>query len=63
MIQTITQVFCLIFQLKNLRRGPGESGHLNRFVEDVYGSKQYVYVDFNGDITSYPTSLIVQYDL
>lgn len=51
-----------VFSLKNLRRAPGPSGTLRRYVQDHNGTKQYFYLDQKQKISPWPTSMLLQYD-
>jgi len=61
-IKTMPYVLRSIFRLKNLRRGPGKSGQLNRFTQDLYGTKQHMYLSETGMPTPWPGSMVLQYD-
>ena len=58
------QVIRSVFKLKNIRRAPGNSGYLNRFEQALYETTPaHLYIDENGNITPWPASMMVQYDL
>ncbi|KAG8925416.1 hypothetical protein FRC02_009696 [Tulasnella sp. 418] len=59
----IPQLLRSIFSLKNLRRGPGISGYLNRFKQDVHGTEQYLYVNAKGQAGPWPASMVLLYDV
>jgi len=59
---TVAPVLGTIFSLKGLARGPGKSGHFNRFLEKShYGFEERVYINSRGQVSPWPASLIVQY--
>jgi linoleate 10R-lipoxygenase len=61
---TVTQVLGVIFNLKDLRRAPGQSGKFNSFVQKShYGYQERVYIDPQGRLSPYPASLVVQYSV
>jgi hypothetical protein len=49
-----------IFELKNLRRQPSQSGKLTSFTEEIHSVPEQSYRDMNGRLTPFPVSLIVQ---
>jgi hypothetical protein len=51
-----------IFELKNLRRQPSQSGKLTSFTEEIHSVPEQSYRDMNGRLTPFPVSLIVQFD-
>ncbi|KAG8908060.1 hypothetical protein FRC01_007508 [Tulasnella sp. 417] len=58
------EVMRSVFSLKNIRRAPGESGKLNRFRSDLFGTTpSYLYVDMKGCVSPWPASMVVQYDI
>jgi len=60
---TITPVLGIIFSLKDLKRGPGKSGHLNQFMEKSHhGFQQKLYINAHGQVSPWPASLVVQYE-
>jgi len=60
---TMPQMMRSVFSLRNIRRAPGRSGELNRFTQSIHGVEQRFYLDYNGLVSPWPTSMIVQYDL
>ncbi|KAG8952208.1 hypothetical protein FRC04_004915 [Tulasnella sp. 424] len=61
---TMPEVMRCVFSLKNIRRAPGESGKLNRFRADLFGSTiNYCYVDAKGNVSPFPGSMLIQYDI
>ncbi|KAF8603914.1 heme peroxidase [Ceratobasidium sp. AG-I] len=52
-----------VFQLKNLRRGPGKSGILHRFKDADGTTASSRYLNSKQIITPFPTTLTLQYDL
>ncbi|KDQ09782.1 hypothetical protein BOTBODRAFT_507785 [Botryobasidium botryosum FD-172 SS1] len=59
---TMPQMMRSVFSLKNVRRAPGRSGELNRFTQSVHGVEQRLYLDYNGLVSPWPSSMIIQYD-
>ncbi|KAI0946866.1 hypothetical protein AcW1_010202 [Taiwanofungus camphoratus] len=60
--QTGCQVLREIFSLGNLRRAD-KPGSLNQITEDLFGVKQHYYLNSKGQLTPWPTSMIVQYSV
>ncbi|KIM34230.1 hypothetical protein M408DRAFT_59813 [Serendipita vermifera MAFF 305830] len=56
------QVLKAVFSLKNLRRAPGPSGTLRRYVQSCHGTPQYYYLDQKQKVSLWPTSMLLQYD-
>jgi len=56
------EVLRSIFSLKNVRRAPGQSGILNRFVQDLHGTPQHMYINAKGTVTPWPATMVLQYD-
>ncbi|EEB99351.1 hypothetical protein MPER_00984, partial [Moniliophthora perniciosa FA553] len=49
-----------VLSLLNVRRAPGESGKLNRFIEYQRGAPLQQYVTYEGGITPFPDSFVLQ---
>jgi len=58
----IVQVLRSILSLDNIRRGPGQSGELQRFQDSSLKYLRYVYLDMHQFRSPWPTSLVVLYD-
>ncbi|KAI9464255.1 heme peroxidase [Boletus coccyginus] len=58
----IVQVLRSILSLDNIRRGPGQSGRLQRFHDSSLKDLCYVYLDAHQLRSPWPTSLVVLYD-
>lgn len=58
----IVQVLRSILSLDNIRRGPGQSGKLQRFQDSSLKDLRYVYLDAHQFRSPWPTSLVVLYD-
>ncbi|KZT27896.1 linoleate diol synthase [Neolentinus lepideus HHB14362 ss-1] len=58
----IVEVLRVVFNLKNVRRAPGQSGHLKRFRTEANQAARWEYLTPEG-ISQWPTSLVIQYDL
>ncbi|ESK85272.1 heme peroxidase [Moniliophthora roreri MCA 2997] len=56
------RILATVLSLPNVRRAPGESGKLNRFVEYHRGAPIQQYVTYEGSISPFPDSLLLQYD-
>ncbi|KAG8864682.1 hypothetical protein FRC20_010158 [Serendipita sp. 405] len=52
-----------VFSLKNVRRAPGPSGQLRRYVQDCHGTPQWFYLDQKQKVSPWPTSMLLQYDI
>jgi cytochrome P450 len=63
MFKSIASVMKVIFGLKNVRRAPGSSGALRRYAREINGTKQWFYLDGEQNLTSWPTSTLIQYDV
>jgi len=59
---TIPAVMRAIFSKRNVRRAPGQSGQLNRFRQDLHGTKTWMYMSANGTLSPWPASLVIQYE-
>ncbi|THV05525.1 linoleate diol synthase [Dendrothele bispora CBS 962.96] len=62
-MKIIGEVLRAVFELRNLRRAPEQSGRLKRFKDSDQHDLRWAYLDENGFITPWPTSMIVQYDV
>ncbi|KAG8753435.1 hypothetical protein FRC11_007438 [Ceratobasidium sp. 423] len=60
--QFVAVILREIFKLKSIRRAPGVLGQLDGFDSDVLGTTVRSYIDDNGGISPWPTSLVVMYD-
>jgi len=59
---TVAPVLGIIFSLKGLTRGPGQSGNFDRFKEkSLLGFQDQVYINSQGQLSPWPASLVVQY--
>jgi len=59
---TVPTVLGTIFSLTDLKRAPGQSGQLNRFIQtSAHGYAEEVYLNSRGQLTPWPSSLVVQY--
>lgn len=61
--KTMAQTLRAIFRKSNLRRGPGASGRLSRFTEEMFGTRQTLYSDVKGQATMWPQTMILQYEI
>ncbi|KAG8692192.1 hypothetical protein FRC09_011401 [Ceratobasidium sp. 395] len=52
-----------VFQLTNIRRGPGKSGILRRFQDSDGTTARSRYLNSKQIITPFPTTLTLQYDV
>ncbi|EJU03113.1 linoelate diol synthase [Dacryopinax primogenitus] len=64
-IKVMPYMLRAIFRLKGLKRGPGSSGVLNRFEQDLWGTKQFMYISSQGVQeglpTPWPGTMVLQY--
>ncbi|KDR70288.1 hypothetical protein GALMADRAFT_255194 [Galerina marginata CBS 339.88] len=58
---TIPPVLGSILSLKDLQRGPGQSGAFTRFTEDWHGAQRTQYISQKGLVSPFPDSLIIQF--
>lgn len=58
---TVPTIVGTILGLKNIKRSPGDPGQLAKFNEDWHGSTKQFYVNFNGSVTPFPDSLLVEF--
>jgi len=58
----VTKVLQAVLELKNVARGPGQSGELKRFMCEVEGIKSYRYLDKDQKLTPWANSLVITYD-
>jgi len=61
--RTMPQVIRVVFGLKNVRRAPGQSGQLTRFMINWHGTPRPFYINSKGTVTTWPESLVIQYDV
>jgi hypothetical protein len=54
---TIMEIVKAVFQLKNVRRAPGNAGRLKRFTEVVHETETDIYLQRNGSTGPWPGSL------
>jgi linoleate 10R-lipoxygenase len=50
-----------VFELKDLTRGPGQSGDLKRIIAEVDGIKLRRYLDKTQQLSPWATSMVVTY--
>ncbi|THH03822.1 hypothetical protein EW145_g5979 [Phellinidium pouzarii] len=60
---TVPRVLRAIFMLKNIQRAPGLSGTLSRIVETKNGCPEVQYLDLKSQITPFPVSMLLQYEI
>jgi len=58
----VAKTFQAVFELKNVARGPGQSGELKRFITEVDGIKLSRYLDKNQQMSPWASSLVITYD-
>jgi hypothetical protein len=58
-VQTVTEIVKAFFDLKNIRRTTGDAGKLVGFQEKVNESAKDVYMQIDGSLTPWPTSMHV----
>lgn len=58
-VVSITEIIRTVFSLKNLRRAPGEAGHLKGFSEIIHETETDFYIQRNGTVNSWPGSLYI----
>ncbi|KAG6381666.1 heme peroxidase [Boletus reticuloceps] len=58
----IVQVLRSILSFDNIRRGPGQSGKLQRFWDSSFKDLRHVYLDADQHRSPWPTSLVILYD-
>jgi hypothetical protein len=58
----VAQISGPVFGLKNVRRAPGNSGVFDRVPNEECGVSEHRFVNSKGELLSYPTSLIVEFD-
>ena len=49
-----------IFSKRNVRRAPGQSGKLNRFRHNLYGTEAWMYMSAKGTLSPWPASMVIQ---
>jgi len=49
-----------IFSKRNVRRAPGQSGRLNRFRHNPFGTESWMYMSAKGTISPWPASMVIQ---
>jgi linoleate 10R-lipoxygenase len=62
-IKIVSEVLRAVFSFKNIRRAPGQSGVLKRFLNPDRLELRYAYLNQSQFLTELPTSLTVKYDL
>ncbi|KZO96936.1 heme peroxidase [Calocera viscosa TUFC12733] len=64
-IKVMPYMLRAIFRLRGLKRGPGSSGVLNRYQQDLFGTNQYMYIAGpgvqEGLPTPWPWTMVLQY--
>jgi len=58
----IVKVLQAVYELKNVDRGPGQSGELKRFTCEVEDIKSYRYLDKDQKLSPWASSLVITYD-
>ena len=58
----IVQVLRGILSFGNVRRGPGQSGRLQRYQDNSFKDLRYVYLNRQQIRTPWPTSLVLLYE-
>jgi len=58
----VVNVLKAVFELKNVKRGPNQSGELKRFMCEVEGIKSYRYLDKDQKLSPWASSLVITYD-
>jgi len=58
----VASVLEAVFELKNVTRGPGQSGELKRFPCEVEGITSYSYLDKDQKLSPWASSLVVTYE-
>jgi prostaglandin-endoperoxide synthase 2 len=51
-----------IFNLRNVRRAPGQSGVLPKFTQMILDQPQTWFVNGESGLTPWPTRMMIQYD-
>ncbi|EJD08383.1 heme peroxidase [Fomitiporia mediterranea MF3/22] len=59
----VPRVLRAIFTLKNVQRATGPMGTLNRIVETERGCPEVEYLDEKSEITPFPVSMVIQYEV
>ena len=54
---TIVEIVKAVFQLKNLRRAPGDAGRLKRYTEIINETETDFYVQRDGKSSPWPGSM------
>jgi len=57
----VVSVLKAVFELKNVGRGPGQSGELKRFMSEVEGITSYKYLDEYQKLSPWASSLVITY--
>ncbi|TFK39791.1 linoleate diol synthase [Crucibulum laeve] len=61
-VKIMSEVLRAVFSYENLRRAPGQSGILKRFVDHTRPELNFAYLNHGQYTAEWPTSLTVQYD-
>jgi len=59
---TIVEIVKAVFQLKGVRRAPGDAGRLHRFTEIINETETDFYIQRNGSASPWPGSMHIVYD-
>ncbi|KAH8832679.1 linoleate diol synthase [Flagelloscypha sp. PMI_526] len=62
-LKVINEVLLAVLSNESVRRGPGASGQLQRFVDSSRKDLNYAYLDEKHDSSPWPVSMVVQYDV
>jgi cytochrome P450 len=54
---TIVEIVKAVFQLKNVRRAPGDAGKLHRITEIINETETDFYIQRNGSVSAWPGSM------
>ncbi|QRV95471.1 heme peroxidase [Ceratobasidium sp. AG-Ba] len=60
---TMASALRAVFELKNIRRAPGQSGVLRGFKDPQDPTSEFCFLNSHSVITPFPTSLTLQYDV
>ncbi|KAF4623505.1 hypothetical protein D9613_002388 [Agrocybe pediades] len=60
--KAIVEALKVIFSLKNIRRAPGDAGTLKRFEEIVHETPLDNFIQRNGTVSPWPSSMFLVYD-
>ncbi|KAH7885086.1 heme peroxidase [Phlebopus sp. FC_14] len=61
-VRVIADTLKVVYSLKNVRRGPGDSGHMHKITKVINEVETNQYLESDGTLSDWPTPMIISYD-